>query len=395
MSPSDSPPDHTVAEVAGPAYTPSETAAAMALGIMALLIAGLLGLLLSTLAEEHRLAASGIGFAAMLEALITGLVTALAGIVLKPRGLRLIAVAASVALIAVDLATTRASGGGVFALRALAGLPQGVLLWISIGFISRTVTPERWAAVLFTGMGITQLGAATVLSAYILPRYGANGGYVMLAGAAVLGLPIAAFLPRALGAVPGQEGEDGGAGPPPPKGWIALAGTLAFGAALAAVSVYLVPLAKQAGVGIEVGRTAISVGLACQILGGALAASFAGRTRYIHVFWVSTPALLAAWAVYASHLPAAAFIAAAGLAGLVGGFAPPFLVPMTIEADPTRRTAVQSGAAQLLAGALGPLLAALVVGERDAHGVVILGGGLLIAALAVVVGLHRAASPRE
>jgi len=380
--------EHDVAEVAGPAYTPGETAAAMALGIMALLISGLLGLLLSALAEEHRLNASGIGLAAMLEALSTGLVTAFAGVVLKPKGLRLIAAIASVALLAVDLATTRASGGGVFAIRTLAGLPQGVLLWIAIGFISRTVTPERWAAVLFTGMGITQLGAATLLSAAILPRFGANGGYVMLAGSAALGLPIALFLPRALGAVPGQEGE-GGAGLPPPRGWVALAATLAFGAAISAVSVYVVPLAEQAGLGVATGRTAISVGLGCQILGGALAMLLAGRARYIHVFWATIAGLIAAWAVYASHLPAAVFIGAAALAGVCGGFAPPFLVPMTIEADPTRRTAVQSGAAQLLAGALGPLFAALVVGERDAHGVVILGGSLLVASLAIVIGLHR------
>ncbi|WP_394761211.1 MFS transporter [Phenylobacterium sp.] len=382
--------DHTVAEVAGPAYTPTETGAAILLGVLALLISGLLGLLLSTLAEEHRLATSGIGVAAMLEALTTGLVTGLAGIVLKPKGLRPIAMVAALALVAVDLATTRASGGGIFAMRALAGLPQGVLLWIAIGFISRTVTPERWAAVLFTGMGITQLGAATVLSAVILPRFGANGGYVMLAGGAALGLPVALFLPRALGAVPGQEGHGAGAGAPPLKGWIALLGTLCFAAPLAAVAVYVVPLARQAGLSVGAGRTAISVGLACQILGGVLATVLAGRVRYIAVFWACAVALFSTWAVYALGAPAGLFIAVTGLAGVCGGLGGPFLVPMTIEADPSRRAAVQSGAVQLLAGALGPLLAALVVSERDAHGVLMLAAALLVAGLAIIMGLHRA-----
>jgi hypothetical protein len=385
-SPPASSQDDVVLEVAGPPYTPIETGSTILLGVIALLIAGLLGLLLSALAEEHRLAASGIGLAAMLEALSTGLVTGLAGVVLKPRRLRPTAALASLALVAIDLATTKTTGGGVLAIRALAGLPEGVLLWISIGFISRTLTPERWAAMLFTGMGITQLGAATLLTVYVLPKFGANGGYVTVAAAAALGVPLAAFLPRALGNLPGTEEASGA---PPLKGWIALFCTLCFSAPLAAVAVYVVPLARQAGLSIETGRTAISVGLALQIVGGGLATILAGRVRYISIFWFCTVALLVNWAVYAISGPAGLFIAMAGLGGLCGGLGPPFLVPMTIEADPSRRTAMQSGAAQLLAGALGPFLAALVVGEQDAHGVLVLCAALLITALLGVMGLHR------
>src|SRR6202043_1532240 len=62
-------PDDVVDEVAGPPFAPSEAAAAIALGVLALLISGLMGLLLGALAEEGRLSASGIGLTAMLEAL--------------------------------------------------------------------------------------------------------------------------------------------------------------------------------------------------------------------------------------------------------------------------------------------------------------------------------------
>jgi hypothetical protein len=385
--------DVVVQEVAGVAYTPLETGSTVLLGVLALLISGLLGLLLSTLADEHRLAASGIGLAAMLEALSTGLVTGLAGAVLKPKRLRVVAALAAVALVAINLATVRTSGEGILGIRALAGLPEGVLLWIAIGFIARTQTPERWAAVLFTGMGITQLGAATLLTVYILPRFGANGGYVMLAVAAALCLPLTAFIPRALHDLPGTG--SGASGAPPPKGWIALFATLCYTAPIAAVAVYIVPLAHQAGLSTGAGRTAISVGLACQIAGGALATGLAGRVRYITVFGFCGAALLTTWATYAGSAPATLFIAMSGLAGLCGGLGGPFLVPMTIEIDPTRRTAMQSGAVQLLAGAFGPLLAALVVGERQAHGVLVLAGALLIVGLAVMVALHRASRARR
>jgi hypothetical protein len=379
-------PQHVVDEVAGPPFVPREAAAAIALGVLALLISGLFGLLLAALSEEGRLSASGIGLTAMLEALTTGVVTGAAGIVLKPVRLRTVAAVATLVLVALDLATARASGEGVMLVRALAGVPEGILLWISIGFISRTATPERWAAVLFTGMGLSQLAVATGLSALVLPRFGASGGYVVVALFAALALAVAPFLPRSLGAS-AAGGETSGS--PPLRGWVALAGTLVMAGALTAVAVYVVPLAQQAGLSVAVGRTSVSVGLACQMVGGVLATILAGRVRYITVFWVCGAVFAATWGVYAIHAPAWLFIAMSGLAGLAAFVAGPFLVPMTVEADPSRRAAMQSGAVQLLAGAFGPLLAALLVSDRDVHGVLILGFVLQAIGLAVATALHR------
>jgi hypothetical protein len=263
------------------------------------------------------------------------------------------------------------------------------MLWIAIGLISRTRTPERWAAVLFTGMGITQLAAASALSAFVLPRFGASGGYVTLAGAAALAIPLAVLLPRQFGASVGNEPSV--TGPPPFRGWVALFGTLSFAASLSAVGVYVLPLARQAGLSVAVGRTAISVGLACQIVGGALATVLAGRVRYITVFWICAAVFLTTWAVYAMKAPASLFLAVSGAAGVCGMLAGPFLLPMTIEADPSRRATMQSGAVQLLAGALGPLLASFAVGARDLHGVLYLGAALLLLGLGIITGLHWAA----
>jgi hypothetical protein len=382
-------PDNVVDEVAGPPFTPTEAAAAIAIGLLALLITGLVGLLLATLVAEGRLSAPGIGLTAMLEALSIGVVTGAAGMVLKPVRLRAIAAVAAFALVGLDLATLRTSGESVMIVRALAGVPEGILLWISIGFISRTTTPERWAAVLFTGMGLTQLAVATGLSALVLPRFGANGGYVTVAIGAALAIPAALFLPRSLGSVAAAGAETSGA--PPFRGWVALAGTLCMAASLTAVSVYVIPLAQQAGLSMAVGRTSISVALGCQMAGGALAALLAGRIRYISIFWICAAVFLATWGVYAIHAPAWLFIAMTGLSGLAAFVAGPFLVPMTIEADPSRRAAMQSGAVQLLAGAFGPLLAALAITEHNVRGVLVLAVGLQAVGLGVANVLHRLA----
>jgi hypothetical protein len=384
-------PDDMVAEVAGAPFTPVETAAGIGIGLIGLLMSGLLALLLATLADEGRLTASGIGLAAMVEALSTGLVTGGASIVLRPVRLRTIAVTAAAALIVLDLATVRASGAAVLIVRALAGIPEGLMLWITVGLIARTVTPERWAAVLFTGLGLTQLAMATGLSALVLPRFGANGGYVAVAAVVGLAFLVALMLPSRLGPV---AGADHTSGAPPLRGWIALAGTLCMAASLLAVSVYLIPLARQAGLSMAVGRTAFSVALACQMVGGALAAALAGRVRYITVFWGCAVVFLATWWTYGVQSPAWLFIGMSGLAGLAGFVAGPFLVPMTIEADPSRRAAMQSGAVQLLAGAFGPLLASFTVSDRNVRGVLILAVVLQGLGLAVATVLHRQAQAR-
>jgi len=377
-----------VAEVAGEPFTALQVASAISIGVIALLVSGLMPLLLGALAQEGRISASGIGLTAMLEALSTGLVTGLAGAFLKPRRLRLVALVATVLLVVIDLATTRASGSGVQLIRMLAGLPEGALLWIGIGLVSRTATPERWAAALFTGMGASQLAVAAVLSA-VLPKFGANGGYVTLAACVALALLFVPFAPSRMGETAGGEGAISGA--PPPRGWLALFATLCISGSVAAVAVYLLPLAAQAGLSRAAGRTAISIYLGAQILGGLMATVLAGRVRYVAVFGVCSVVFLATWTVYGATASAGAFMLMAGFSGASVMLAGPFLVPMTIEADPSRRAAMQSGAVQLLAGAMGPFLASLVVSDSNVHGVLALSAGLLLTSLAVIAVLHRTA----
>lgn len=379
-------PDDEVSEVAGEPFTALETTSALSIGILCLLGAGVLSLLLSALVDEHRLSAAGIGQAAMLEALTFGLSTAISGIVLKPRNLRAISAIAAVTLVGANLATLPASGSQVLVIRGLAGIPEGVMLWIAVGLISRTVNPARWAGVLFTGMGVTQLAAAAALSAWGLPRFGANSGYVALAAASALCLVFALFTPRSYGVVPGAEHAVSGA--PPLRGWIALFGTLGFSGSTAAVSVYLVPLAHDAGLSVEVGRTAVSVSLAFQILGGTLATLLAGRIGYLVIFWICAAIFAVAWTSYAFSVPAWWFVAASGLYGIAIMLGGPFLTPMTIDADPSRRAVIQTGAAQVLAAALGPFLASLVVSDNNVRGALIFGGILLAVGIAVISGVH-------
>lgn len=372
-------------EAVGPDLSQAQTTAIIAIGVISLLVAGVLPALLGALVDEHRLTAAGLGQCATLEGLSMGLSTAIAAAMLKTNHLRPIAMVGSLALMAMNLLSMHAHDSGLLVMRALAGIPEGLLLWITIGMIARSALPERWAGVFLTVLVSAQLALAMAYAFFILPRYGADGGFAALALCALGGIAVAPFLPRRYEALV-QMGE--AAGLPSMRGIIALLATLLYMAAVGAVGIYLQPLAHEAGLDANVARTALWVSLAAQIGGGLAATMLAGRVHYFAVFVMATIGFLGAWLIFAFHVPAAAFIAANALSGFALLFVGPFLVPMTIEADPTRRAAMQSGAVQVLAGALGPLMASFVVGARDVHGALVLGAGLVLSGLAVIAGLH-------
>src|SRR6185437_10318840 len=358
---------------------------ALGVGVNSLLVLGVLPVLLGALVDEHRLSDPDIGLVATVEVLTMGVATALAGILLKPQRLKTIGLAATLVLAVVDYATAGASGAGIFALRGLAGAIEGVMLWITVAMIARTATPERWAGVFFTGQTLSQLLLALALAAWIMPRWGATGGFVAIAACALAGAGAALVGPSRLADLDPDEAIGGA---PPLRGWIALVGTLIFVSGAGAVAVYLEPLALQAGLDAGVARTALWISLAAQVVGSATATALAGRVRWFVVFLITTTAYLCAWWAMGQHAPAWLFIGANAAAGIFGLFLAPFLVPMTIEADPSRRAAVQSGAVQLIGGAMGPLLASRVVGEGNVHGALWLGAALTLAGLAVVAWLH-------
>ncbi|HEY1631021.1 MAG TPA: hypothetical protein VGF56_06880 [Rhizomicrobium sp.] len=381
--------DHLVHEAFGPPLPPMEAASAIGLGTVALLMAGLMPVLLGALADDGRLSSAGIGLCACLEGLTMGIVTALSGIVLKPVRLRWIGAAATLMLVAADLGTMWCSGGSVFLIRFLAGVPEGVLLWLAVSMIARTEVPERWSAVFFTSFVGAQLALALAYWAFVMPLWGTNGGYAVLALCSLPALGFAFLAPDSYAPLPKPEGESGA---PPLRGWMALFGTLFLAGAAPAVGTYLFPLAHQAGLSADVGRFALWISLTAQVIAGLSATALAGRVHYFTMFVICAAGLLACWAVFDFSAPAWAFIAANFGAGYFAILLGPFLVPMTIEADPSRRAALLSASTQVLAGALAPLAASQLVDDKNAHGSLTVGVVTLVVGLAVIGALHMQAS---
>lgn len=370
----------------GPAPSLAQRLAVLWIGVVGVLFPGVGPLLLGGLEAAGRLSAMEIGLAGMAELAAMGIGAALLGPAFGARRLRPAAIACGCFLAALNLASTQVDGGWLVLVRAAAGLPAGALIWVVTGMIVRSPRPDRWSGIYLTVQTLIQLAVVAALSALVIDRFGPDGGFVVLTGLAASAVAAGFLAPRAWTAL--AQADDSPKGLPSPRGWVALLAVFCFQAFILALWIYAEPLSRQAGHAPKVAGLAFSISLAAQVAGGSAATALAGRVSWFVSLAVGVIAAAACLLVFAALPPAPAFLAASGLFGFAWLFASPFLTPLAIEADPSRRAALLGPGASLLGCATGPLLAALIVGEHDVRPAVWLAGGLALVTLALIAGLH-------
>jgi hypothetical protein len=357
-------------------------------GVGGVMIAGLQPLLLGALLQEGRITAAQLGHAATAELLLMGIASAYAGGRWKAERLRAIGAISGLALAALDIATVWARGEMVTLIRAFAGVPSGVLIWITIAMIARSPTPERWSGIYLTTQTLAQFLAATALTAWVIAPAGANGGFIALAilsavcAIASLALPNT-FAPLVAGSTASNL--------PNAPGCVALAATFLWMAFIVGVWVYAEPLSRQSGHAPAVVGAAVSLSLAFQVVGGATATALAGRLRWFPALMLCSAICLACLLAFATLPGASLYLVTASVFGFLWMFSLPFFVPMVIAADPTRRAALLIGGAELTGGSLGPLLASFVVTDTDVRGALGFGAFALALTVAIALALQRRA----
>jgi hypothetical protein len=374
------------AEWIGERPTALQLSVILLIGVCGVMIAGLQPLLLGTLAQEGRISAAQLGHAATAELLLMGAASAYAGGRWQAERLRAIGVISALALAALNIATVWASGETVTLVRALAGVPSGILIWITIAMITRSPTPERWSGIYLTIQTLAQFVLAAALAAWVISRTGANGGFVALAVLCVISAVAALGLPNRFAPL---VADNSSSNMPNARGLVALAAPFLWMAFIVGVWVYAEPLSRQSGHPPTVAGVAVSVSLACQVLGGATATLLAGRLRWFPTLLfcaLLNVGCLLAFAVLPSE---SLYLLTSGVFGFLWLFSLPFMVPMVIAADPTRRAAVLVGGAELAGGSLGPLLASFVVSDADVRGSLGFGAVALALTVAIAFGLHR------
>lgn len=381
-----------LSETTGAVTSPPRKAAAVgqAIGVVALLIAGLQPVILGAMEREGRLSTAQIGLAATVELMALGVACGIAAAVFKPTRIRMKIGLACLLHAAAMLATTLTSGVGVIITRGAAGACAGVMLWLAIGVIARSARPERASGVFVTVQTFAQLVLAAVLPATVMEHWGVNGALATLAVISVFAALTSLVGPDSL--APLVRSEDGGRLDVRSMG--GLAAVFLYMAFIVALWVYLEPLAAQAGLSPREAGLAVALALGLQVLGGAAATLVGDRTpparMLLGVGAVNAIILAILWSGPGRGL----FIACVAVFGFLWLFALPFQTLLLIRIDPTRRASMQLGAAQLLGSSAGPLAASLVVGDGPVRRALALSGVCLALAVALI-SLLGAKRPAE
>ena len=361
-----------------------QTLSALSVGSVALLIPGLQPLLLGELVAHQRITLTGVGMVAMGEIITLGLGVIAGNAFLSPARLPAITLATAVLLSLIDLLTVRLNGDVAFATtRALAGLLEGVLVWVTTSVIVRTATPDRLAAIFLASQTLAQAAVAALLASVVIPSSGWPGGFVVLA---VLSAALAALAPALRPGLRPFQSEDSSPPLRSPATWMTFAIVLAQMASIGALWAYLDPLGRNIGLtGPQVGIL-ISAVLLLQVIGGSTAAGVVRRLPAPAILLATSLLLAGVTAALHTQPPALLFCALCGLFGFVWLFRMPFQVSLAFCADPAGRVAVLVPALQLLGSAFGPLLASLLfVTDDDAHSVPLLCAGFEVIALCLLL----------
>jgi predicted MFS family arabinose efflux permease len=354
--------------------------------VSAMTMYGIAPLLYGGLVEEGRLDLRQIGLAMTIQALVMGIVNLAADAVLKRKRQRLLIALCVATLVPLQLLYTRQSGTGVLLLSAICSVPQGLLLWTGMGVIARSAGPARLMAYSEISITLLKLAVSSLLAAVLLPRWGINAAFVTTAVVVSTGFFASFLIPSDMHDAP--DGKQRDSARMPARGWLALAVVMLVWAGTMSLLSYLVPLARGAGLDAQAAHGAFVALLAGQIGGGVIAAAVAKRIVYPRALAIG--AVIALGAIMAFHLqpPGWLFWATAAAYGFTFALSAPFLMPLLIAADPSRRAAGKFMGAALLGSAVGPLLTSRLVRPAGAEGALYTAGGAVALAVIAVVMLQ-------
>ena len=359
-------------------------AAAFVIGTMGVMIAGVQPVLFGALLSAHRITPPQIGHAAAAELIAIGIGVAIADLTLERRSVRLTATASLVLLALFNAATIFADGFGILIVRGLAGLPGGVLLWMATAVIVRSAAPTALSAAFLVTQAILPFMVSTALA--VAAPQARDGVPIALAVLSLASLLLVALLPRLF--MPLPKNPTGGGGLPPARGWIVLLASLLIQACIVGAWVYMEPLGKQAGMSGTQIAFAVPASLGAQVAGGTLAILLAKRVPWLGAL-ISSSVLLSAVLVVLSLPPAPmVFFALETVFGALWIFITPYLTPLSIAYDRTRRTALLVPSAVLIGSGVGPLAASALASEDDAARVLQLCAALAIASVMLILTLH-------
>lgn len=178
--------------------TPTTTATVIAglfLGTVAFMITGIQPVLLGALTQAGRLSEAMLGRVAWAEVVALALASAIGPGLLRFGSAQRTIAAACLSLALADGVVYLSHDTQLLILsRVIAGLMEGLLLATTNIAITRGQHPERLSALFLMVSAMPQVAASYLLPAIVIPRFGADSGFGILAVLAIVGIAVAFLL---------------------------------------------------------------------------------------------------------------------------------------------------------------------------------------------------------
>lgn len=339
-------------------FSTVQTAAAVTIAAVASCVPPLQPILLGSLLTEGKIDAATLGRAATAEGLGMAVAAAVASAVLPPRYIRLTAAIAVLSVMAANMMTMLMPAPWIIGARCLSGLGNAVLLWVLVGMLARCTAPTRLFAIYVTASTTLTFLLSLVLTASSVMSFGKMAGYGILICIYLPLFLVIRCIPRSYANI---GGSDVRSGLPPRFGLVALSAVVLYPAGVMAFWIYSVPLGVQMGIANPSMQRIVSAATGVQIVGGLVAVAVASRVTGIQA--VAVTATVGIASIFATMIDAsvAVWLPALLAFSFCWMFGPPFHVAFLNAADPSRRSAMFVGTAQLIGYALGPLLASTAI----------------------------------
>lgn len=361
----------------------SVVSATMLIGTASMLVMGVEPILLGGLANAGRISEAGVGQAAMIEVFALAAGSTAGPFLMNLGHMRAKVAAASLLLAITNLAIYwAASPATILAQRGVAGLLEGLLLGAAGAILTHNDRPERMSGLLLGLSTIPQVIAAYLLPIWVIPRFGVDAGFAVLAGVALASSLVA---PAIVDHVPAPTGSHHGRVVVSPALMVVALAAFLQNAGIGAAWNYLERLAAQHHFAPATVGAAIAGSLAFQVA-GALAASWLGARVHARTVLVAGAVLQAGLVIGLLHAgtPVALIASACGF-GLFWLALQPFLVADVIALEPSRTAAVLLAPLALVGFSAGPLAASFVIDDNRVGGAFQVSAGLLVAAAALYV----------
>lgn len=366
-------------------------AGAMIVGTAAMMITGIVPVLLGGLTQAHRLTEAQLGPLATVEVLALALSSAVGPALMQAGSMRLKTVALSLLLMGINLGVCVTQSVVVlFAMRGAAGVLEGLMMGATIVVTVHSRHPDRLNAIFWALSTIPMALMAYLLPVWIVPRWGANGGFAALALLSLISAGAALFL---VDRVPPAAPEATAVPLRSRAIMIAFAAIFLQNAAIGGAWAYLQLLAEQHHFPPEVPGIAVSVGLLIQVASALAAAAWGGRLEFRLTLLVGSLSQAVLIAVLAAADTPALYIGAALLFSLFWLALIPFQIRLMIDLDPTRRAALALTAFGLVGLSIGPSLSAFGVDGPNVAGAFWIAAGLMAMASAVFAWLRFGRRP--